>query len=514
MVNDRFVVAGRIRTMARPDDRADWMAVAGGSISSLGPGEPPPELSELPVVDLRGRTVLPVFHDAHVHLLSTGLMEMTVDLGRARVMDEVLETIADAARTFEGAFLRAHSFDPDLLPDGRYPTAADLDAISTRIPIYVRRRDGHSSIGNSLALKLLEVPPGTPGIDRVGGHATGVLRGEAHARAAARAGELLTDDERVEAYRAASRMAAARGVGVVHSLVGATDPGDRDHDIELLLEVSDELPIDVVVFPQTLDIDYVVSLGLPRIGGCILLDGSFSSGTAALDEPYADGDGRGNLYFSDDELTGFMRRAHDRGLQIAVHALGERAITQAVTCYAAACGTDARQARHRIEHCELPTTFHLAEMRRLGVSACVQPTFEHLWGGPGGMYERRLGRARAGRSNPFRTMLAAGIGLAGGSDSYVTPLDSLLGIHAAVNRPNVDERLAVFDAVSLFTSGAAWFSFDEHKRGTLEAGKEASFTVLAEDPFEVDRSRIKDIEVEGLYRRGRPIAPQPGKKTE
>jgi predicted amidohydrolase YtcJ len=138
----------------------------------------------------------------------------------------------------------------------------------------------------------------------------------------------------------------------------------------------------------------------------------------------------------------------------------------------------------------------------VGISACVQPTFEHLWGGPGRMYERRLGAARMGRSNPFRTMLASGIRLAGGSDCYVTPLDSLLGIHAAVNRPNASERLPIFDAVTLFTSGAAWFSFDEHRRGTLEAGKEASFTVLADDPFEVDPGAIESIGVEGLYLRG------------
>ncbi len=487
--------------MLRPDDVANWMFVDAGHIDAIGSGPVPVELEAVPLVDLGGATLLPVLHDAHVHLLSTGLLATTTDLSRAAVMDDVFDIIAEAARVHEGGILRAHSFDPDLLPDGRYPAAAELDAISAEFAIFVRRRDGHSSICSTRALKLLGVDPGAPGVELTAGRPTGVLRGEAHSRAAARAGELLSDRERVEAYHAAARAAAGRGVGVVHSLVGAADPGDRDRDVELLLEVADDLVVDVVVFPQTLNIDWVLSLGLPRIGGCILLDGSFSSQTAALDEPYADGGGLGNLYFSDDELTGFMRRAHERGLQIAVHALGERAITQAVTCYARACGTEAGEARHRIEHCELPMPWHLAEMRRVGLSACVQPTFEHLWGGPGGMYERRLG-ARAARSNPFRTMSRSGIRLAGGSDSYVTPLDSLLGIHSAVTRPNADERLSVFDAVSLFTAGAAWFGFEECRRGTLEPGKEASFTVLAEDPFEVGPGRIKDIEVLALYMRG------------
>ncbi len=505
MNTDRFVVIGRIRTMVSPGGRADWMLVVGGEIASLGEGPVPPELSDAPVLDLGSGTVLPALHDAHVHLLSSGLTEMTVDVSRAQTMDDVFAIMADAARSFEGTILRAHSFDPDLLPEGRYPTALELDAISTEFPIYVRRRDGHSSIASTSALAFLDVPLDAPGVELEGGSPTGVLRAEAHARAATRSGELLTDEERVRAYHLAARRAASRGVGIVHSLVGATDPGDRDRDVELLLGVSGELAVDVVVYPQTLDVDRVVALGLPRIGGCILLDGSFSSGTAALDEPYADGRGRGSLYYSDDELTGFFRKAHGRGLQIAVHAIGGRAISQAIRCHAAACGTEAGEARHRVEHCELPTSSHLSEMRRLGISACVQPTFEHLWGGPGGMYERRLGADRMRRSNPFRTMLASGVRLAGGSDSYVTPLDSLLGIHSAVNRPNPSEQLSVFDAVSLFTSGAAWFSFDEKKRGTLEVGKEASFVVLGDDPFEVAPSSIESIDATALYLRGRIV---------
>ena len=346
--------------------------------------------------------------------------------------------------------------------------------------------------------------------------ATGVLRSQAHVAAANRSSELLTDEERRGGFRRAAVKAVERGIGVVHALVGATEPSDRDRDIELLLDIRDDLPIDMVVYPQTLDVDWVVSLGLPRIGGCILLDGSFGSGTAALSEPYSDRPGLGTLYYTDDELTGFFRKAHERGLQIAVHALGDRAISQALKCFAAACGTEAGAARHRIEHCELPTREHLAEMRRLGVCACVQPTFEHLWGGPGGMYERRLGPVRAARSNPLRTMLSSGVRLAGGSDSYVTPMDSLLGIHAAVSRPNDAERLSVNDAVSLFTSGASWLTFDESRRGTLEVGKSADFVVLASDPFAAAAESLRGIGVVGLYLGGRRVgssSPADAKKT-
>ncbi len=500
------IVTGRIRTMARPDERVDWMLVDDGTITATGNGPAPEPDDEAALLDLGDSAVLPALTDCHVHFLETGLLDVDVDLSGSSCFDEVLSLVAAAARNIEGSMLRAHSFDPDLLPDGRYPSVQELDAISTEIPIIIRRRDGHSSTLNTKAMEMLRIDDGIDGVEvDAGGRPTGVLRMDANTFAARRSRDALTREERVRCFHEAARKAASRGIGVVHTLVGSCDPDNRD--LEVLLDIADDLPIEIVPFAQMEDVDRVISLGLPRIGGCLLLDGSFSSGTAALMEPYADRPGNGVLYYDDDHLTGFFRRAHEQGLQISVHALGERAIGQALRCYRAACGGECRDARHRIEHCELPSVAQIAEMLRLGVAACVQPTFELFWGDPGGMIERRLGTARTARTNPYRTFLEAGVRLAGGSDSYVTPMDSLLGIHAAVNRPNAAERITVYDAVSLFTRGAAWISFDEGRRGTLEAGKEASFCVLDGDPFDVEPGRIRDIRSLRLFRAGVEITP-------
>jgi hypothetical protein len=498
--------------MDRPGSVAEWMLCDRGVIVSTGRGPAPDGVrAGADVLDLRGSHVIPALHDAHVHFVSTGQMELDLDLGSASSFAEVMQAVADAARGFRGPILRAHSFDPDLIADGRYPTGRELDAVSARLPIHVRRRDGHSSVVNAAAFAFLGVTVGAPGVETDdSGAPSGLLRGRAHSAAAGRAGDLLTRCERVECCRRAAARAASRGIGTVHALVGRQEPGDRD--VEILLEVQAELPIDVVVFAQTTDVERVAALGLPRIGGCILVDGSFGSRSAALSTPYADGGGEGDLYRTDDELLGFMRAAHARGLQIAVHAIGDRAIGHAIACYEAACGGDARDARHRIEHCELPSPAHIAAMSRLGLSASVQPAFELYWGGPGGMYETRLGSRRAARTNPFRTMLASGVQLAGGSDSYVTPMDPLLGVHAAVNRPDADERLSVHDALTLFTSRAAWFSFDEHRRGTLTPGKEASFAVLGTDPFRVDPRAIRDVPVRALIVRGNEVFRDPARE--
>lgn len=505
MTTPRTVVRARIRPMDRRDRVLDWMLVNSGRIESAGRGDPPDELpGDARVLDLRPHTVLPTLHDCHVHFLQTGLMELDVDLGAAERFSDVLALLDAAASGYDGSILRGHSFDPDLLPDGRYPTLAELDAISSTLPILIKRRDGHSGVLNSAAWELVGIPEGTEGIETDdGGAATGTVRERAYTFAIRKVESYLTREERVECFRRAASLAASRGIGVVHALAGSKEPANRD--VEILLEVRDDLPIDTVVYSQFEDVDRVAGLGLTRVGGCLLLDGSFSSGTAALAEPYADREGTGVLYYVDEDLTAFFRRAHDRGLQISVHALGERAIDQALRCYRAACGDEVADARHRIEHCELPSDEHISSIAAMGVSPCVQPTFEFLWGGSGGMIEKRLGVERSLRTNPHRTMLEAGIPLAGGSDSYVTSMDSLLGIHSAVNRPNEGEQLDVFDAVGLFTNGAARISFDESRRGTLEVGKEASFTVLEDDPFEVAPDAIRDIGVSALYLRGKEV---------
>jgi len=505
MNGERFVVRARIYPMNERGRVLDWMLVDDGRIEAAGPGEPPSDLPGAPPVrDLRPSTIIPVLHDCHVHFMQTGLMEIDVDLSRADRFSDVLALLDEGASTCEGRILRGHSFDPDLLPDGRYPTLAEMDGVSKTLPVFFKRRDGHSGVMNTAAWELLAMPEDTPGIERdESGWITGTVREGAYKFSIRKVESFLTREERIDCYRRAAQLAAGRGIGVVHALTGSAQPGDRD--VELLLEIRDSLPVETVVYSQFEDIGRVVDLGLPRIGGCLLLDGSFSSGTAALSEPYADRDGTGVLYYEDDHLTSFFRRASEKGLQISVHALGERAIDQALRCYRAACGDDVRSLRHRIEHCELPNDTHIEAIAEMGVCPCVQPTFEFLWGGPGGMIEKRLGPERALRTNPHRTMLEAGIPLGAGSDSYVTTMDSRLGIHSAVNRPNPAETMSVFDAIGLFTSGAARLSFDEDHRGTLEVGKDASFTALEEDPFEIAPDRLRDIGVAALYMKGKKV---------
>ncbi|MBM4046080.1 MAG: amidohydrolase family protein [Planctomycetes bacterium] len=317
-------------------------------------------------------------------------------------------------------------------------------------------------------------------------------------------GAELPVERRYEAIRLAAQRAAEKGVTTVHALEG----GNRDDEPELRCLMAGDLPVRVVPYPITEDVEWVKSLGLPRIGGCLLLDGAIEAHTAALFEPYADAPGElGKLYHTREELAQFVRSAHDAGLQIAVHAVGERAIQQFLDVLEPVLVRSPRDHRHRIEHFIVPTADQIARVARLGVAVCAQPTFERLWGGEQGGFARRLGPSRMKRTTPLRSLLDAGALVAGGSDSYVSPLDPLLGIHSAVNHPNPAQRLTVPEALRLFTLHAARIAFEDHLKGSLEVGKLADFVVLARNPLVVAPNRLKDLEVLKTYVGGSKVAP-------
>jgi predicted amidohydrolase YtcJ len=255
-----------------------------------------------------------------------------------------------------------------------------------------------------------------------------------------------------------------------------------------------QLPVDVIPYVATTEIPFVMDYGLPRIGGDLSLDGSIGARTAHLADPYADGEGSGVAYHGDEDLTEFFHNAHLAGLQVAVHAIGDAAIEQALSSWERVYGSlDSRNRRHfrarrhRIEHFEMPTPGQVERGANLGLAISVQPGFDAAWGHPGAMYEQRLGSGRASGMNPFRTLLARGMAVGGGSDSPVTPLDPMAGILAAEGHHEAFERLGRDEAIRLFTRGGSLIANLEDKKGSLEPGMQADFAAYDDDPFETDR---------------------------
>ena len=316
---------------------------------------------------------------------------------------------------------------------------------------------------------------------------------------------MIDDSTRVAAIHRAADMAGPVGVTTVHALEGGS-PDEHgwltERDVEILLEEREDLPVRTVVYFQSTLVQKALDLGLPRIGGCILVDGAYGEHTAALLEPYTDDPtAKGVLYFSDEELNDFVGRAHGAGLQISMHAIGDAAIEQLLNAYEQALALDPRSDhRHRIEHFSLPTPEHIERASRLGVALGMQPIFAAM-PEPGEAHSQLpglefLGPKRYSRRHPYRKIVEAGILVGGGSDSDAKPMDPLAGMHAVVNHPDEQRRLTVMEALSLFTLDAAKIGFEEEGKGSIEPGKLADLVVLGDNPLTADPRTLKDIAVE------------------
>jgi hypothetical protein len=267
---------------------------------------------------------------------------------------------------------------------------------------------------------------------------------------------------------------------------------NSEDDVRALLElaVAEPLP-EVLAYWGEAGADGVrraQSMGAAGAAGDLTVDGSLGSRSAGLDEPYADDPSTsGQVYLDVGAATDHVVACTQAGLQAGFHCIGEAAVRIAVTAIANAarlCGEDAVvRARHRLEHVEMISPPLIEQMAKLGIVASVQPVFDALWGGDEGMYATRLGKRRAATLNPFASMARAGVGLAFGSDSPVTPLGGWEAVRAAAHHHNPEHRMSLRGAFQAATSGG-WRAAKVQDAGTLAAGMAATFAVweLANGP--------------------------------
>ena len=470
------------------------VAVESGRITAVVPAAEVGSLGADRVVDLGDATLMPGFVDAHVHLSATGLADHGADLREARSVAELLDIVrAAAARTADG-LLWGDGYDETRFDLPELPTPAELAEAAGGRPVYLSRVDGHQG------LATLDVLGDSGALDAAGcdrdpaGEPTGVTRGDANHLARRHALASLPADTLLAAQDAALCQAARRGVVCVHEMGGPDIAGRRD--FELLLDRVEALPVEVIGYWGDLDLEYVADRKLAQVGGDLFLDGSLGSHTAALSTPYEDRpDTCGVLYHDDGELTELYVRASQAGIQVGVHAIGDVAIGQALRCARRAMKavgpTAFRGCRHRIEHVELLGADGADRMATLGLAASVQPAFDAAWGGPDGMYARRLGRRRAKSMNPFADLWRRGVPTGGSSDACVTPLDPWHGIASAVHHHRPSQRLGLPVAMEVFTFGGRVLARQERVSGTIEPGQRADLTafpgdVLAADPADLE----------------------------
>ena len=485
LVADRVVTLGHARTDARA------VLVRGSRVVWVGddPAHAPEHREQ---VDLRGCVIGPAFVDAHVHLTPTGIAERGLDLSSVTSGEELLRVVWLFAQQHTGRVIWGQGFDPHHFPDD-LPTPEDLARCAGGRAVYLSRVDGHAGLADARTLASAPLSR-AQGLERdADGHIVGLLRREANHIVRRWAVGAMDDAELAAARTEVVRLAAARGIGCVHEMGGPDIMGRDDFDVW----ASRQWAIEVIPYWGGFDLEVPVAHGLRQAGGDLFLDGSIGARTAALSEPYADRpETSGNLEHDDDTLIDWLEEATRAGLQVGVHAIGDAAMRQFVRCLRAVLqrlpegGRDTlRRLRHRIEHAELVPADVLDALPELGVIASVQPVFEERWGGPGGLYESRLGPERARLMNPYRAFADRGVGVAFGSDTNVTPMDPWGAAYAAERRRHPEHAVSRLEAVSMHTLGGRSAARQERFVGVVRAGQRADLAAFEGDPYEAEDPR-------------------------
>lgn len=431
------------------------------------------------VVDLDGALVTPAFTDSHVHTTATGLALTGLDLSEAPSLQAALALVRDfAAARPDDRVLLGHGWDAARWPGGRPPTRAELDEATGGRPLYLSRIDVHSAVVTTALLDL--VPGDLPRTDAP------LTRDDHHAvRQAAYAA--VTAAQRTEAQRTALDRAASLGIGTVHECGGPRISSEDDFTGLLRLAAGAPGPR-VVGYWAEQNVDKARELGAVGAAGDLFADGALGSHTACLHEPYADAAHTGTAYLDAEAVAAHVVACTEAGLQAGFHAIGDAAVSAVVEGVRAAAEkldlARVRAARHRVEHAEMLTADTVAGFAELGLIASVQPAFDALWGGADGMYAQRLGIERARTLNPFAALLRAGVPLAFGSDSPVTPLDPWGTVRAAAFHHTPEHRVSVRAAFTAHTRGG-WRAVGRDDAGVLVPGAPADYAVWRTDELVV-----------------------------
>jgi predicted amidohydrolase YtcJ len=502
---------------ARPT--AEAIAILGNRIVAIGTSG---EINKLAgpntrIIDAKKRLVLPGFNDAHVHFLSGGFQLSSVDLRDANTPQEFAERIRQfAAKLPAGRWITGGDWDHERWPDASLPTKELIDAYTSNTPVFVSRLDGHMALANSAALKLAGVtnqtkdPDGGVIVRDAKGEPTGILKDAAQSFVW-KVVPAASFEEKVIAALAASNYAARLGVTSVQDVSAGSDVGVY----QTLLDRG-ELKTRIYAMTALPNWERLANAGIRahfgsemlRVGGLkAFSDGSLGSTTALFYEPYKDAPETSGIpsdeMFPEGAMLERVRGADRAGLQILIHAIGDRANDLILSIFEQVekeNGT--RDRRFRIEHAQHIRPQDIPRFARSKVIASMQPYHaidDGRWA------EKRIGKERAKTTYAFRSLLDSGATLAFGTDWTVAPLNPLLSIYGAVTRRTIDgknpngwvpeQKISVEEAVRAYTVGSAYAEFQETVKGTIAPGKLADLVILTRDIFAIDPKEIESVKV-------------------
>ena len=504
---------------------ATAVAVSGDRIVAVG-SEADVEAwigSETRVVDAEGGLLTPGFIDSHVHFLDGGYRLSSVQLRDAATPEEFTSRIAKYASTVSrGTWITGGDWDHENW-GGELPRAEWVDAVTPSHPVLVTRLDGHMALANSAAMHAAGIDESTPDVDGgeivrdEDGRPTGVFKDNAMNLFGAAIPDAPPElDDR--ALDAAMAYVAAQGVTSVHHMgsFGELDVYRRAHEQGRLgTRILSCVPLSQ--WERLAELVRGEGRGDEWLRwGCLkgFVDGSLGSHTAAFFEPFTDTpEDSGFFVNSADDLYAWTSGADNAGLQVNIHAIGDRAISTLLDIFDRVAQEDGpRDRRFRIEHAQHLAPADFTRFADLGVIASMQPYHaidDGRWA------EKVIGPERIKTTYAFRSFLDAGATLAFGSDWFVAPPTPLEGLYAAVTRRTLDdanpagwvprERITLDEALRAYTAGSAYAAFEEGDKGTLEPGKLADLVVIDRDLFEIAPEEIRDAHVRMTVVGGRVV---------
>lgn len=467
-------------------------------------------------VDGEGRVMLPGFIDAHVHVMGIGFAQMTLDLSATRSLEEALAAIAEFAENNPGRpWILGGGWNQEKWGLGRFPTAAELDAVVSDRPVYLTRVDGHAGWANSRAMQLAGVDATAQ--SPVGGQIIRLQGTNAPSGIFVDAAESLVT-RAIPAPRPAERdlaLSKAQDLLLASGITAAADMGTSIEDWQTFRRAGDRgaLKLRIMSYASSLDSMLLIAGPAPtpwlyddrlRMGGIkIYLDGALGSRGAWLKQDYADAPGnRGIPILTPAQLRNIMSRAAMDGFQTAVHAIGDAANAEVLSAIEELSESYKGDRRWRIEHSQIVDPADLPRFADNGIIASFQPlhqSSDRL------MAEARMGMERLGGAYAWRSVHAQGGRLAFGSDAPVEPANTPAGLAVAISRTDANgepfggwlpsETVSREQALAGFTSDAAYAGFAEGRFGRLIKGERADFILVDRDPLLSSPSEIRDLRV-------------------
>lgn len=519
---DLIVLNGTIWTGNDKQINAESMAINNDSIIAVGSNKEIIQFkgSSTKIIDAQGAFITPGFIDSHVHLMMGGNSLLSVQLRDAKTKEEFITRIADHAKTLKpGAWILEGNWDHTLW-GGELPSKDWIDTYTKNNPVVIFRLDGHMVLANSAALQFAGIDKNTPEVTNgkiikdADGNLTGILKSNAMNLVLDKIPP-LSEIQKENALKAAMDYLVSNSVTSVHdvdSLGGYKVAKKFRNSGELFVRIYAAYPLNKWDQPLAKKDENDKWLKTGLVKGFV--DGSLGSHTAAFQEAYTDKvDDKGFFINSKENLYQWISNADKEDLQITVHAIGDDAIHSLLNIYERIIKENGiKNRRLRIEHVQHIAPDDIKRFAELGVIASVQPYHaidDGRWA------EELIGPERIKTTYAFKSLSDAKTTLVFGSDWPVAPATPLDGIYAAVTRRTLDDKnpegwvpeqkITVEQALIAYTKNAAFASFDEHTKGTLEPGKLADFVLLSEDLTKIDPVKIRDVKVLQTFVGGKEV---------